>query len=71
VALQVATGKLIKKHFISKANSSETLVALLGVVVWTIFLSIPYIWILALFSVFAVGVGLILTAKSSNVWNKA
>ena len=34
-------------------------------------LSVPYLWVIALFSVFAVGIGLILTARSSNVWQKA
>ncbi|MBP6004462.1 MAG: polymer-forming cytoskeletal protein [Pyrinomonadaceae bacterium] len=71
VALQVTVGKIIQKQFLSEINRSETLGTLLGVLVWTLLLSIPYIWIIALFSVFAVGIGLILTARSSNVWQKA
>lgn len=71
VALQVTVGKILQKQFLSEANRSETLATLLGVFVWTTLLSVPYIWILALFSVFAVGIGLILTARSSNVWPKA
>lgn len=71
VTLQVTTGKLIRKHFLPESNASETLTTLIGVTVWTLLLSIPYIWILALFSVFAIGVGLILTARNPNVWQKA
>jgi len=71
VALQVTVGKILQKQFLSEANRSETLATLLGVFVWTALLSVPYIWILALFSVFAVGIGLILTARSSNVRPKA
>jgi len=71
VALQVTVGKILQRQFLSEANRSETLATLLGVFVWTTLLSIPYIWIIALFSVFAVGIGLILTARSSNVWPKA
>ena len=71
VALQVTVGKLLQKRFLSDANRSETLATLLGVVVWTFLLSVPYLWVIALFSVFAVGIGLILTARSSNVWQKA
>jgi hypothetical protein len=71
VALQVTVGKIIQKQFLSEINRSETLGTLLGVLFWTLLLSIPYIWIIALFSVFAVGIGLILTARSPNVWQKA
>ncbi len=70
VTLQVTTGKLIRKHFLSESNASETLTTLLGVTIWTMLLSVPYIWILALFGVFAMGVGLILTARNSTIWQK-
>lgn len=71
VALQVAVGKLLQKKFLSETGRSEVLATFLGVLVWTLLLSIPYIWIVALFSVFATGIGLILTARSSNGWQKA
>ncbi len=63
VALQVSVGKLVQKHFFPDNNRSETLATLAGVLVWTILLSIPYLWIIALFSVFAFGIGLIVTAR--------
>jgi hypothetical protein len=68
VTLQVTTGKLIQKYLLSEANRSETLATLLGVIVWTTLLSLPYIWLLALFSVFTFGIGLILTGKTAPKW---
>jgi hypothetical protein len=71
ITLQVAFGKMVQKHMLSGAFGSETLATLIGVIIWTTLLSIPYVWILALFSVFAFGVGLILTSRSSNGWQNA
>lgn len=70
VTLQVSFGKFIQKHILSEKNRSETLATLLGVVTWTMLLSIPYFWLAALFAVFAVGIGLILTARSQTSWQK-
>lgn len=71
VTLQVSLGKLIQRRFLSENNRSETLATLIGVLLWTFLLSLPYIWIIALFTVFAVGIGLILTARSSRTWQEA
>lgn len=68
VALQVSTGKLIQKHLLPSSNKSEALAILIGVVVWSILLSIPYVWTLALLILFAVGIGLVITARSSSKW---
>lgn len=68
VALQVTTGKLIQKHLLSEANRSETFATLFGVLVWTTLLSLPYVWLIALLSVFFFGTGLILTGKTSPKW---
>ena len=67
VALQVSVGKLIQKRFFPENSRSETLATLAGVLVWTALLSLPYVWIIALFSVFAFGIGLILTARPNGV----
>lgn len=71
VTLQVSFGKLVQKHFLSENNRSETLATLIGVLIWTLFLSLPYLWLVALFAVFSVGIGLILTARSSRGWQNA
>ncbi len=68
VSLQVSLGKLVQKHFLSENNRSETLATLIGVLFWTLLLSLPYIWLIALFTVFAFGIGLILTGRSPAKW---
>ena len=71
VALQVSTGKMIQKYLLSEANRSETLATLFGVIVWTMLLSLPYVWLIALFSVFTFGIGLILTGRTTPKWQNA
>ncbi len=68
VSLQISIGKLFQKHLLSDRNSSETLAILIGVVVWTLLLSLPYIWLFALFAIFTVGIGLILTGRTAPKW---
>ena len=68
VALQVSLGKLVQKHILSDNNRSETLAILIGVLVWTLLLSLPYVWLIALFSIFAVGIGLVLTGRTRAMW---
>ena len=68
VALNVAVGKLVQKYLPGQASSSEALAILFGVVAWTIVLSIPYLWTIALFVLFSAGVGLVLTARSQRTW---
>ena len=68
VSLQVSLGKLCQKYFLSESNRSETLATLFGVLLVTLLLSLPYIWLLALFAVFMVGVGLILTGRAVPKW---
>ncbi|MEQ1603857.1 MAG: hypothetical protein ABL999_03230 [Pyrinomonadaceae bacterium] len=68
VVLQVSAGKLIQKHFLAGNNRSETLALLIGVLAWTLLLSLPYVWLIALFVIFSAGVGLVLTGKTSPRW---
>ncbi|MGE3466421.1 MAG: hypothetical protein AB7J13_05760 [Pyrinomonadaceae bacterium] len=68
VALQVSIGKIVQRNFLSENNRSETLAILIGVFGWTLLLSLPYIWVLALFMVFAVGIGLVLTGRAVPKW---
>lgn len=69
VSLQVSFGKLFQKYFLSDNNRSETLAILIGVLIWTLLLSLPYLWLIALFAVFIVGMGLILTGRSATKWS--
>jgi hypothetical protein len=68
VALNVAAGKLLEKYLFGESRQSETLSIFLGVVIWTVLLSVPYLWTLALFALFAAGLGLVLTARSGRQW---
>ncbi|HEX6126742.1 MAG TPA: polymer-forming cytoskeletal protein [Pyrinomonadaceae bacterium] len=67
VALNVSVGKILQKRFLGD-NRSETSAILIGVIAWTLLLSIPYVWTLALFVLFAAGSGLVLTARSQSDW---
>ena len=71
VSLQISLGKLVQKHVLSEGNRSETLTLLIGVLIWTLLLSLPYIWLIALFTVFSVGIGLVLTGRSTRKWKNA
>ncbi len=66
VTLQLSIGKYIQKHLLPSYRSNETVAILIGVVAWTILLSLPYLWILAVLTVFAAGVGLVITARNTS-----
>lgn len=70
VALQVSVGKLIQKRFLPDSRQSETVALLIGAFVWTLLLSIPYLWTLALAALLAASLGLVLTARSGSLWRK-
>jgi len=65
VTLQLSIGKYLQKQLLPRYKSNETIAILLGVLVWTVLLSLPYVWILAVLAVFAAGVGLVITARNS------
>ena len=71
VALQLSVGKFLQKNLLPNGKRSETLAILFGVVFWTILLSIPYLWTLAVLSLFVAGLGLVLTARTANVWRQS
>jgi hypothetical protein len=70
VVMQVSIGKLMQKSLFPGYGSSETLGIFLGVVIWTVLLSLPYLWPFALFSLFVAGIGLVLTARSKTTWQR-
>jgi len=71
VALQVSVGKQLQKRLLPNNNHSETFALLIGTFVWTLLLSIPYVWTFALIALIAASVGLVLTARTTNDWQKA
>ena len=68
VALHISLGKAIQKYFLPDGRHSETLSILIGVVGWTLLLSIPYLWTVTLFVLFSAGIGLVLTARPPRTW---
>ena len=65
VVLQVSVGKRILKILKPDAKPSDTFAILVGASFWTVMLSLPFIWIGALFVLFAASIGLVLTARRS------
>jgi hypothetical protein len=70
VALQVSVGKQLQKRFLPESKQSETVAILIGVIVWTLFLSAPYLWLLALIILLSASIGLVLTARSTTGWQR-
>jgi hypothetical protein len=70
VAMQVSVGKILQKQFVGDRSRSETLAIFIGVFVWTVLLSIPYVWTFALIALFAAGIGLVLTGRTATTWQK-
>ena len=70
-SLQMTVGKILQKKFLPEKRQSETSALLIGVVFWTLLLSIPYIWTIALLTLFSASIGLVLTARSADTWQKA
>lgn len=70
VALQVSVGKRLQKRLLPNSKHSETLALFIGTFVWTFLLSVPYFWIFALVLLVSASLGLVLTARSNNSWQK-
>jgi hypothetical protein len=70
VTLQVSLGKWLQKRFLRDYGQSESVAILLGALVLTVLLSIPYVWVLTVFAVWVSSLGIVLTARSSNNWQK-
>ena len=71
VALQILVGKSIQKFLFRDRKHPESLAMLYGVIVWTALLSLPYVWTVVLLTLFAAGIGLVLTARSGDGWRTA
>lgn len=66
--LQVAVGKLFQIRFLGDTKRSETLAILLGVLAWTVILSIPYVWTIGVAVLFSASIGLVVTAGLGGGW---
>ena len=68
VAVHLSVGKWVQRSLLPPGNRSEVLALLIGIVFWTLVLSLPFVWPLALVGLFSIGVGLVLTARSAGNW---
>lgn len=70
VVLAVATGRWLQRRFLPRLQS-DSLVLLLGVTVWVVLASLPYIWPLVISGLLVVSLGLALTARYRINWKKS
>jgi hypothetical protein len=70
--LQVVFGKWLQKKLVPEKWQSESLSLLIGAFVWTVLLSLPFIWTIALVGLMSVSIGLVVTSRSpkSNLSKK-
>jgi hypothetical protein len=68
VTLQLSIGKWILKKLSSGQKPSETIALFIGAFIWTLLLSVPYLWLIAVFILFTASMGLVLTARSKTSW---
>ncbi len=70
VAMQVSLGKFLQRQLPGESRRSESIAILIGVVAWSGLLSLPYVWTLALLTLFAAGIGLVVSIRSNRSWTK-
>jgi energy-coupling factor transporter transmembrane protein EcfT len=63
VAVQAASGKHLQKLIFGEENRSESVALLLGAILWTIILSLPFIWTLAFIGLLIISLGVVLTTR--------
>ena len=71
VALQASTGKWLQKIFLPEKKQSETIELFIGAFVWSVILSLPFVWTFAWVALLIASLGLVLTARSTNGWVKS
>jgi cell division protein FtsX len=57
--------------FLPEKRHSETLALFFGALIWTIILSLPFVWAFAWVALLAASLGLVLTARSAVGWVKS
>jgi len=68
VAIHAATGRWLQRLLLSEKNRSESVALLLGVAFWTVILTLPYVWLLAVSALIITSLGLALTARYRIGW---
>ena len=70
VVINAATGRWLQRVFLPKGDRSEAVALLLGALFWTIIISLPYVWLLAVAGLFVTSLGLALTARYRGGWKR-
>ncbi|HEX9962110.1 MAG TPA: hypothetical protein VGB00_14335 [Pyrinomonadaceae bacterium] len=70
VSLQMSVGKWLQKLIMPEKRHSESVALLFGVLFFTVLLSLPYVWTLTVFLLWTASLGLVLTARATNSWQK-
>ncbi|MGI8996106.1 MAG: hypothetical protein ACR2GW_05490 [Pyrinomonadaceae bacterium] len=68
VAIHAATGRWLQRLLLSEKHRSESVALLLGVAFWTVILTLPYVWLLAVGALVVTSLGLALTARYRLGW---
>ena len=69
VVIFVTTGRWLQRRFLPRLQS-ESVTLLLGVTLWAILASLPYVWPIVIAGLVVVSMGLALTARYRISWKK-
>jgi hypothetical protein len=71
VILYAATGRWLQRRYFPMGKNSEAVALLLGTTFWVTLSSLPYIWPLVVGVIWAISLGLALTARYRVGWRRA
>lgn len=70
VVIHATTGKWLQRRFLGEGKRSESVTLLIGTAVWTLLLSLPYIWLAVVAFLLVTSLGLTLTARYRIPWKQ-
>ena len=70
VVIALATGRWLQRRFLPRLQS-DSLLLLLGVTVWVVLASLPYVWPMVISGLLVISLGLALTARYRLNWKKS
>ncbi|MBA2733860.1 MAG: hypothetical protein H0U54_13320 [Acidobacteria bacterium] len=71
VAIQAATGQWLQRKFFPEKYRSESIALLMGTILWSVLLSLPYVWPLVGAGLLVASLGLALTARYRVGWKRS
>lgn len=70
VVIHAVTGQWLQRRFLGEGKRSESATLLIGSAVWTLLLSLPYIWLAIVALLMVTSLGLTLTARYHMRWKQ-